>query len=76
MATTSAPVSPQRNEAHSNTRIEVDETLQRVMAEGRVRLQNELVRLQALGIIDENGKLLKTDLPPDMRPGADRDFAG
>ena len=76
MATISAPVSPQRTEAHGNARIEVDETLQQVMEEGRVRLQNELNRLQALGIIDENGKLLRTDLPPDMRPGADRDFGG
>ena len=29
-----------------------------------------------LGITDSNGNLLRTDLPEDMREGAERDFGG
>jgi hypothetical protein len=32
--------------------------------------------LNALGIADDRGNRLRTDLPEDMREGADRDFGG
>jgi hypothetical protein len=54
------------------------------MAEFRVqqeRLANERAkaafeRLKLLGIIDEHGESVREELPPDMRPGAKRDFGG
>ena len=33
-------------------------------------------RLKALGIIDEHGDSIGDELPPDMIPGAERDFGG
>ena len=33
-------------------------------------------RLQELGIIDSQGRLLRTDLPVDMQEGSDRDEGG
>jgi hypothetical protein len=32
--------------------------------------------LERLGIADREGKRIRTDLPGDMREGADRDFGG
>ena len=54
------------------------------MAEFRIeqeRLASERARaaferLKLLGIIDENGESTGGELPPDMRPGAQRDFGG
>lgn len=33
-------------------------------------------RLQEMGIIDAEGRLLRKGLPPDMEEGKDRDFGG
>ncbi|MGA2434350.1 MAG: hypothetical protein ABSG25_03600 [Bryobacteraceae bacterium] len=33
-------------------------------------INSEVKRLQALGIIDANGRRIRTELPPDMRPGS------
>ena len=33
-------------------------------------------RLQEAGIIDEKGRRIRKDLPPDMQEGQDRDFGG
>ena len=33
-------------------------------------------RLQEQGIIDQNGRRIRTDLPGDMQEGKDRDFGG
>jgi len=33
-------------------------------------------KLQELGIIDSQGRLIRTDLPADMQEGSDRDFGG
>jgi hypothetical protein len=33
-------------------------------------------RLQEAGIIDSDGRRIRTDLPPDMQEGKDRDFGG
>ncbi|MGI8743090.1 MAG: hypothetical protein ACR2NN_11085 [Bryobacteraceae bacterium] len=32
--------------------------------------------LQERGIIDENGRRIRTDTPPDMREGSNTDFGG
>jgi hypothetical protein len=48
----------------------------RVMAEGEKRIHRSVARAIAMGIIDKEGNLLKKELPPDMLPGADRDFGG
>ena len=40
------------------------------------RIHAAVRELKDLRIIDENGHLLRTDLPDDMKPGADRDFGG
>ena len=39
---------------------------------GRVAVR----KLQELGIIDEQGRRIRQDLPPDMQEGSDRDFGG
>jgi hypothetical protein len=44
--------------------------------EGTRRAKEAVKKLHALGITDENGNLVRTDLPEDMRPGAKRDFGG
>jgi hypothetical protein len=33
-------------------------------------------KLQQQGIIDSQGRRIRTDLPPDMQEGKDRDFGG
>jgi hypothetical protein len=48
----------------------------RVMEEGEKRIHRSVARAIAMGIIDKEGNLLKKELPPDMLPGADRDFGG
>jgi len=40
------------------------------------RAQAAARELEALGITDNRGNRLRTDLPEDMREGADRDFGG
>ena len=48
---------------------------------GQERLAGERAKaafehLKALGIIDEHGESIGDELPPDMNPGAERDFGG
>jgi hypothetical protein len=43
----------------------------RVMALAATRIAAERVRLELLGIIDSDGNLVSTDLPPDMVPDSD-----
>lgn len=40
------------------------------------RVKAEFQKLRGLGIVNENGELVDDELPPDMRPGAKRDFGG
>ena len=40
------------------------------------RVKTAFKRLRDLGIVDARGELLTYELPPDMRPGATRDFGG
>jgi len=55
---------------------EVDAFLEQMMTEGMRRVQAESAELQAKGLMDGEGNLLTTELPPDMREGAERDFGG
>jgi hypothetical protein len=48
----------------------------RLLAGGAERIHASVARAQQLGLIDEHGNLLFTDLPEDMQPGAERDFGG
>ncbi|MFZ1085079.1 MAG: hypothetical protein WAN35_08955 [Terracidiphilus sp.] len=48
----------------------------RVREEGARRIRRSVERAIAMGIIDKDGNLLRTELPADMQPGADRDFGG
>ncbi len=40
------------------------------------RVKAAFQHLRDLGIVDEHGDLIDNELPPDMRPGAKRDFGG
>ncbi len=53
-----------------------DAVLARVLAGAKGRIQEQIERAQALGLIDDEGNLLSDDLPEDMKPGAQRDFGG
>jgi hypothetical protein len=57
---------PEEMDAFFNQMLEVG--MERVRAEGE--------ELRRRGLLDENGKVLLKELPPDMREGSDRDFGG
>jgi len=40
------------------------------------RIHAAVLELKKLGIVDEKGNRVRTDLPEDMKEGADRDFGG
>jgi len=40
------------------------------------RIHAAVRELKDLGIIDDKGNRVRTDLPQDMKEGADRDFGG
>jgi hypothetical protein len=40
------------------------------------RIHAAVRELKALGIVDEKGNRVRTDIPEDMKEGADRDFGG
>ena len=40
------------------------------------RVKEAFQRLRNLGIVNESGELVGDELPPDMHPGAKRDFGG
>jgi len=48
-----------------------EEWERRVMGLASARIAAARARLERLGIIDSEGKLLSTELPPDMLPGSD-----
>jgi hypothetical protein len=52
---------------------ELDEREERKAGE---RIEAAFNRLRVPGIVDEEGELLRLDLPADMLPGAKRDFGG
>ncbi len=47
-----------------------------VLAGAYDRIYASVERAKQLGLIDDKGNLLFTDLPDDMQPGAQRDFGG
>ncbi len=55
---------------------ELDAFLAQVHAAGEKIMHAQVREAIRLGIIDEAGNLLKTELPADMREGADTDFGG
>jgi hypothetical protein len=55
---------------------EVNAFLDQVMDEGMRRVRAEGAELRSGGLMNADGKLLVTELPPDMREGSERDFGG
>jgi hypothetical protein len=55
---------------------EHEAVMARLREKGAKRIRRSVERAIALGIIDKDGNRLKKELPPDMLPGADRDFGG
>jgi len=47
-----------------------------LLDEGFRRVHAEIAECIRLGILDENGNLLRHDLPEDMREGSEADFGG
>lgn len=50
---------------------EEEEWERRVMALAVARIQNARARMEALGVVDANGEVVPTALPPDMAPESD-----
>lgn len=46
------------------------------LAAANERAREAVRKLQEAGIIDAQGNRIRTDLPPDMKEGSDRDFGG
>jgi hypothetical protein len=53
---------------------ELDAALDRDDEKLRERLQYEMARLRGMGIVDERGELIDSQLPPDMQEGSDCDL--
>lgn len=54
----------------------VERIEKRDLNEARIRIQNEVRRLQELGVIDFKGKRINKELPPDMQENSNTDFGG
>jgi hypothetical protein len=88
MATETVQVKPATGTAKTQAASQATKTLsaeffaeqealeKRLLEEGARRIRRSCERAMAMGIIDKEGNLLKKELPPDMLPGADRDFGG
>jgi len=74
MNTHSKPLSTPNGDVDDEQKL--DELTARVIAAGDKKLQAQIEEAIRLGIIDEQGNLLKRELPEDMREGAERDFGG
>ena len=55
---------------------QLDTLMDQVLAEGDNIYQAQRQEAIRLGIIDQQGRLLKPELPDDMREDADTDFGG
>jgi hypothetical protein len=55
---------------------DLDALMAQVLADGDKLYQAQRAEAIRLGIIDEKGRLLKQELPEDMREDADTDFGG
>jgi hypothetical protein len=59
-----------------DNRAEVNAFPDQVMDEGMRRVGAEGTELGAKGLMDADGRLMVSELPPDMREGSGRDFGG
>ena len=70
--------SPPNQELHEKPVAEeladIDAALDRDDEKLQERVQYELARLRGMGIIDERGELVDTQLPPDMQEGSECDL--
>ena len=55
---------------------EMDEFDNQIITAGLQKVRAESAELIRRGLMDEEGNMLSTELPPDMRPGSERDFGG
>jgi hypothetical protein len=55
---------------------ELDAIMAQVLADGNKLYQAQRADAMRLGIIDEKGRLLKHEVPEDMREDAGTDFGG
>ncbi len=55
---------------------EMDEFDNQIITAGLAKVRAESAELIRRGLMDEEGHMLTTELPPDMRPGSERDFGG
>ena len=55
---------------------ELDALMAQVLADGNKLYQAQRADAMRLGIIDEKGRLLKNEVPEDMREDAGTDFGG
>jgi hypothetical protein len=55
---------------------EIDALTAQVLAAGNKIAESERAEMIRKGILDEDGNLLKTEIPEDMLKDADRDFGG
>jgi hypothetical protein len=55
---------------------EMDEFDRQIISAGLARVRAESAELIRRGLMDEEGNMLTSELPPDMRPGSERDFGG
>jgi len=60
----------------SSNKEQLDAYLDQVMTAGMEKVRAETADLQARGLMDSEGHMLLTELPPDMRPGSGLDFGG
>lgn len=55
---------------------EVTALEQQALEAGMTRVRARIAELRVRGLIDDNGKLLITELPDDMKEGSERNFGG
>ncbi len=55
---------------------QLDAFIDQVMETGMKRVSADLAKLREAGLMDSEGRLLNTELPPDMREGSGLDFGG
>ena len=54
----------------------VDAGIARVLGGAAERIHADVIELRRRGLIDAEGRRISTELPDDMKPGAQRDFGG
>jgi len=59
-----------------SNREEVHAFIDQIMAAGRILVQADIAKLQAMGLMDSEGNSLSDELPPDMQEGSGQDVGG